>query len=258
MPELPDLQVFAKNLTLQLNGKKLERIQVHEAKQLDVDEKTLNRTLKTKSLSNVYRLGKQLYFDFGRDAILSMHLMLHGKLVIGNGKTPKHAIVSMDFQSGITLTLTDFQKAANIHLNPERPKSVDALSADVTASWLSEQLQNSRAAIKNVLMDQHIISGIGNAYADEILWHARIAPQSIASKIPQKQLTKLAGSIKETLTDAEKQIQKAKPDIISGEFRDFLAVHGSKKGKSPTGRTILKTRVGGRTTYYTEEQQLYR
>ena len=104
-------------------------------------------------------------------------------------------------------------------------------------------------------MDQHIIRGIGNAYADEILWAARISPLSASSKIPADKIKKLLSSIKSVLKNAEKQILKAEPDKISGELRDFLKVHNSKKKKSPTGGEILIITLNSRKTYYTDEQE---
>jgi formamidopyrimidine-DNA glycosylase len=82
-------------------------------------------------------------------------------------------------------------------------------------------------------MDQHVIRGIGNAYADEILWDAGISPFSISNKIPGKKIDALVKSIKSVLKEAEKEIVKRDPGIISGEVRDFLKIHNAKKTHSP-------------------------
>ena len=107
------------------------------------------------------------------------------------------------------------------------------------------------------MLDQKNIRGIGNAYTDEILWEAGISPLSICNKIPDNKIKALAKSIKEVLEDAENQIKKAQPDIISGEVRDFLKIHNSKKKESPTGGKIHNKMVNSRITYYTDEQELY-
>ena len=109
-----------------------------------------------------------------------------------------------------------------------------------------------------MLLDQKIIKGIGNAYADEILWDAGISPFSVSNKIPADKLKALAASIKTILNNAEKQIKKSHPDIIKGEVRDFLLIHNSKKKTSPGGAQILQKEIGGRKTYYTNEQELYK
>ncbi|MCL4638196.1 MULTISPECIES: Fpg/Nei family DNA glycosylase [Olivibacter] len=257
MPELPDLEVFSRNLTRILKGKKLERIHVHEHKKVSVPEKELKEALEKRELKKVYRLGKQLYFDFGKNTLLSLHLMLHGKLVYTNEENPKYALLSLKFEKAQTLFITDFQKMAHIQLNPKRTASVDALSDDLHVERLYMILQNSKAIIKTLLMDQHIIGGIGNAYADEILWEAKIAPQSIANKIPKEKVSELVESIKEVLLQAEKMILKEHPDIISGEIRDFMKVHRVKAKEDPQGNPIRTEKIGGRTTYFTDRQHVY-
>ena len=123
---------------------------------------------------------------------------------------------------------------------------------------MKTRLAKSKAVVKSVLLDQHIIRGIGNAYADEILWDAGISPFSISNKIPAAEVKALMKSIKSVLQHAEKSIVKSHPDIISGEIRDFMLIHNSKKDKSPTGAPIQVKSVGARKTYYTDEQKLFR
>jgi formamidopyrimidine-DNA glycosylase len=258
MPELPDLQVFSRNLTRALKGETLERVELSASRKVDVSEKELDQALKGKKLAEVSRVGKQLCFDFGKDAQLFMHLMLHGKLILQDQseEPPKYVIADLWLGKKV-LYLTDFQKAAHLLLNPQGSQAVDALSDELTPKWLVGKLEKSRAKIKSLLMDQKVIAGIGNAYADEILWKARINPESIAGKIPADVVKTLSSTIGKVLTDAEKAIVKEHPDIIAGEIRDFLEIHNSKKEKSPGGAKILTATVGGRKTYYTQEQKLY-
>ncbi|WP_353718664.1 DNA-formamidopyrimidine glycosylase family protein [Dyadobacter sp. 676] len=259
MPELPDLQVFARNLTKTLKGSKLEKVTLLHTSKVKVSKKELNEVLSGKKLREVRRVGKQLCFDFAKNAQLLMHLMLHGKLVLEarNAEPPKHVIAELRFDNN-TLYLTDFQKAAHLLLNPESSRAVDALSDELTASWLTAKLERSRAKIKSILMDQKVIAGIGNAYADEILWKAKINPESIAGKIPDDVVRKLSSVIGQVLKRAEDAIVKKHPDIISGEIRDFLEIHNPNKERSPGGAEILTATVGGRKTYYTDEQKLYK
>ncbi|HEX8041368.1 MAG TPA: hypothetical protein VF490_19610, partial [Chryseosolibacter sp.] len=119
-----------------------------------------------------------------------------------------------------------------------------------------ETLHGSKARIKQLMMDQNVIRGIGNAYADEILWHARISPFSVSNKIPGEAIKRLAKSVRSVLTKAIKTILKNYPGMITGEVRDFMAVHNAKKRHSPTGVKI-KVDKTGRSTYYTDEQKLY-
>jgi len=127
----------------------------------------------------------------------------------------------------------------------------------ITLNYLSEKLGKTKTPVKTVLMDQKVLRGIGNAYADEILWYAKISPFSASNKIPADKVEVLAKSIKSVLEDAEKEILKANPDIISGEVRDFLIVHQPRKKTTPQGKTILQKEVSSRKTYYTDEQELF-
>lgn len=183
-----------------------------------------------------------------------MHLMLHGRLSWFEEKnTQKYTLAEFHFANGINLALTDFQSNARISLNPEKSSVPDALSKQATTAFWKKILQ-SKATIKNLLLDQHIIRGIGNAYADEILWEAGISPFSRSDKIPATKIAAFAKAVKSVLKMAEKKIMKAEPDIIGGEIRDFMVIHNAKKKKSPSGGTIKIKTAGGRKTYYTEEQ----
>lgn len=259
MPELPDLQVFSRNLSQKLVGKKVKKLYAINKKKLKVTEQKLRKSIEGAKLSSVYREGKELHFAFDNGHILGLHLMLRGGLHFFDGKNDKKfAIVELLFTDGSGLAMTDYQGQATPTLDPKPPAAEDALSEKVDFKFLKEKLNNSRAAIKNFLLDQKKIRGIGNAYADEILWQARISPFSAGQSIPDPQLKKLAKAIKSVLIKAEKSIVTSHPGIISGEVRDFLDIHNAKKSHSPAGGKILVKKNGARKTYYTEEQELFR
>src|SRR5688500_9857342 len=259
MPELPDLQVFSRNLTKTFVGKTLEQIKVPVSKRLNVSIPKLKSTLEGQKLTAINRVGKELYFEFKDGNILALHLMLRGKLyAFEETNEEKYTIIELHFSDGSGLVMTDFQGQATPTLNPEERDAPDALSKKMTLNFLKEQLAKSKAVIKNLLLDQHVIRGVGNAYADEILWDAGISPFSISNKIPVTAVKALAKSIKKVLRQAEKSIIKSHPDIISGEIRDFMLIHNSKKEKSPTGALIEVKSVGARKTYFTNEQKLFK
>jgi formamidopyrimidine-DNA glycosylase len=257
MPELPDLQVFSHNLDKKLAGKTVKEVNVHKAPKLNVTHNELQSTLQGQKLSSVYRDGKELFFKFSKGDVLGLHLMLHGKLFLFEGKSDnKYPIIELIFTDDTGLILTDFQGIAAPTLNPEAKDSPDALSPDAGLDYLKQKLGKTKTNVKTVLLDQKIIRGIGNAYADEILWDAGISPFSASNKIPDDKVKDLVKSIHSVLKDAEQQIIKSNPDIIAGEVRDFMLIHNSKKKTSPKGAEIL-VKEGSRKTYYTEEQELY-
>ncbi len=257
MPELPDLQVFSANLNKTLKGKTITKVDIPVTQKLNVSAAELKKALTGQSIKKVYREGKQLHISFSNDDILALHLMLNGNMhLFEKTNHNKHTILALSFDDDTGLALTDWQSAATVTLNPEPNKVPDALSKEIDFQFLKELLQ-TRTAIKKLLLDQKKLRGIGNAYADEILWDAGIAPSSISNKIPDDYVKALEKSIKKVLTDAEKQILKTNPDIISGEVRDFMIVHNFKKTHTPTGALIKHETTGGRKTYYTDEQILF-
>ncbi len=258
MPELPDLQVFSTNLTRVLKGKKLKTINIRNAKKLKTPARTLKRALEGRVLGEVVRDGKELHFLFKDGTVLGLHLMLRGKLSwFKERNDQKFTIAEMIFDKADSLAISDYQGQAALTLNPEVKDGIDALSKQANFRLLKNKLSKSKAAVKNVLLDQKFIRGIGNAYADEILWEAGISPFSSSNKIPDEKIKALDKSIKAVLTKAEKTIRKNHPDIITGEVRDFLAVHNSKRETTPRGERILVDESGSRRTYYTAEQTLF-
>lgn len=258
MPELPDLNVFAKNIDKELAGKKVEEIDIKNKSKLKVPVSELKKEIEGSKLKKVYREGKELHYEFSNGNILGMHFMLHGGLEILDGKNDKkNTIVEIHFEKDKILVLTDYQGAANIALNPELKDAPDALSEEVDYKFLKEKLSKKKTTIKAFFLDQKNIRGIGNAYADEILWESKIHPESKCNKIPDEKVKALTKNIRSVLKDAEKQILKMNPDIISGEERSFLKIHNSKKKESPGGAKIHNKMVNSRITYYTDEQELY-
>lgn len=212
MPELPDLNVFAKNLDKKLAGKKVEKIKVDNKSKLKVPVSELEKAIEASQLKKVYREGKELHFEFSNGNILGLHLMLHGNLNLFEGRNEKkNTIIEIHFDDGSGLALTDYQGAANATLNPVVKDSPDALSGEVNYRFLKEKLSKKKSTIKAFLLDQNMIRGIGNAYADEILWESGIHPESKGNKIPEEKIKALAKDIKSVLKDAEKTNPQDQP-----------------------------------------------
>jgi formamidopyrimidine-DNA glycosylase len=258
MPELPDLQAFSKNLTTKLKGKKVMALRFPYTKKLKIPATKFSNAIEGAKIENIRRVGKELYFEFDNGNVVSLHLMLRGNMYLFDKKhEQRFPIVEFYFNDSTGLVMTDFQGQANATLNPEERDSPDAMSKDVNFKFM-KALLSRKASVKNVMLDQKLIRGIGNAYADEILWDAGISPFSVSNKIPDEKIKMLVKSIRSVMTKAEKSILKSNPDIITGEVRDFLPIHNSKKKTSPTGAEIKIEVVGGRKTYYTNEQKLYK
>ena len=257
MPELPDLELFSRNLTNIFAGDTVSDVEVFKHNKVHPSAVGLHNAIVGQSLTRVFREGKELWFQFSNDRVLAIHLMLRGKFIHTDTPVEKAAIIALEFEASGCLVLVDPLGWANVTLDPPKPAAPDAL--DVDLQYLQERLsqEKSRRTIKSFLLDQKILRGIGNAYADEILWDARISPESLCGKIPDEAVQALFVSIKRVLNNAVEELKRATPDAISGEYREFLAVHNKSRSVTPTGAEIKIKKVAGKKTYYTNEQILY-
>jgi len=254
MPEIPDIEVFSRNLHKVFARKQLLKVKVLNGKKLPDTAKALSKSLEGKLLKRIFRSGKEFRFEFEDGTLLGLHLMLTGDMFIFEEKNDHHSvIVELYFEGNKNLTLTDRMKNAFIKLDPVDKAGVDALELDFKNL---KSIFNRKTTVKNIFLDQDLIRGIGNGYSDEILWEARISPYSVASAIPDDKIRELVKIIPRVLNEAADKIDKAYPGRINDEVKEFLKIH-RREGKSPTGHTIHIDTKGSRKTYYTDEQVLY-
>jgi formamidopyrimidine-DNA glycosylase len=258
MPELPDLTVFAESLHKLVRNKEIREAVYHRTKRLNVEPEAFSRALQGHKIAEVARVGKALLFKLDSGDSFLVHLMLSGgfKGVMKGDEVPS-AILTVSFSDGQSLVLFDPRGLATITMNPDlEGGAVDAL--EVTRENLDVLIEKKpKVTIKELLIDQSLIAGIGNAYSDEILWHAKISPKSIAGQIPEKARAQLVTAIHEVLKNATDYLRKT-PGLMSGEVREHLAVHNPKAKQSPSGAAILTEEVAKKKTYYTEEQVFYK
>lgn len=256
MPEIPDLNIFSANLTKRLVGKSLTAIHILVSRKIKTTEVDFDAALTGQVLTAVKRIGKQLFFEFGQNHILGLHLMLYGSMHWYEGKNEnKFTIVELLFSDGTGLAITDWQKSVMLTLDPVISPVPDAMQ--MPDGYLQSALKKSAKPIKTVLTDGKTVQGIGNAYVDEILYAAKISPFSKANKIPESNIEILSQAIRGVLTDAENHILSLFPDTITEKERDFLQVHRPKQALTLNGEPILKAELDKRKTYYTGSQQLF-
>ncbi len=120
MPELPDLQVFSRNLNKALSGKTLKKVTAVNAKKLKATGTELQKALEKQQLIKVERIGKELHFQFANGSVLGLHLMLHGELFLFKStNNHKNTIIELTFDDDTGLTLTDYSGLATPALNPK-------------------------------------------------------------------------------------------------------------------------------------------
>lgn len=258
MPELPDLDAYAKNLEKTVSGKTVKEVVIYKLGKLNVGKKEINQALVSSKLTNFQRSGKEMLLLFDNENVVSIHLMLEGKFNITSDiDSINFRMFALDLD-GEYLVISDPRGWAKMELNPEPSPTPDAMSSDFSLEYFLGKLKEKKTKnIKALLIDQDIIRGIGNAYVDEILWEAKVSPESKAGRIPEAVAERLYSAIGEVLSRSVDEIFKVSPDVINGEVRDFMRVHSKEKEVCPNGFAIQTKKIASKTTYYTEEQEVY-
>lgn len=260
MPELPDLYVYAKNLSKHLLNKKITNIMTFNEKKINTTSSKFIESLKDSQLTEIKQDGKEIKFILSNGNTFYVHLMLMGKFSLEQTINPLlyNKIASIFIEDNHVLTISDEQHYAKIDLNPPPKPAPDAFSTDFDYTYFfSLVLSSSRKNIKSLLLDQKSIRGIGNAYADEILYNAEISPKSKTGKIPEDRIEILYNQIKETLQWGIDSIIYNTPNIITGETRSFMKVHNRRRKQTTKGERIIVEKVVSKKTYYTYAQKLY-
>lgn len=256
MPEIPDLNIFSSNLSKHLVGKTLIEIHILIPRRIKTPEADFKAALEGQLLTEIKRVGKQLYLEFTNGHVLGLHLMLYGSMHwYQKTNKEKFTIAEMLFSDDLGLAITDWQKSVMLTLDPEISQVPDALK--LPKGYLESALKKNTKHIKTALTEGKVVQGIGNAYVDEILYAAKISPYSIAAKIPAAKVKVLEKVIPTVLSEAENHILKNFPDTITEKERDFLQVHRPKQTETLSGEPILKAEIDKRKTYYTAGQQLF-
>jgi len=259
MPELPDLENFKENIFNRLTSKRLAGLEAFNPRKVRASNLALPDSYIGRDLAGIERFGKELVFDFGGQTIAA-HLMLNGQISIVPQEAAaaiRYKIFAMRFERE-TLVFSDMGGLCTIRYMPPPDKTPDAFGEAFTLEcFLKTARAKSRMNVKAFLIDQKIVKGIGNAYADEILYAARISPHCLVGSIPEESLIALYQAIGTVLHDAIASIKRIAPDIISGEERSFLKVHTWKTKRTETGYPIKVEYIASKKTYYTEEQVLY-
>jgi formamidopyrimidine-DNA glycosylase len=258
MPELPDLEAYSKNIEKNVSNKAVKEVIIYKLGKLNVSKKEINDVLVSTKVTTCRRDGKEMLLFFDNGQVVSVHLMLEGKFnVTSDIESVNFKMFAFDF-GDMFLVISDPRGWAKMELSPEESTTPDALSADFTFEYFDGKIKEKKSKnIKAFLIDQDIVRGIGNAYVDEILWEAKISPASKAGRIPDDVVQRLYEAIRTVLTMSVQEILKINPDVVNGEIRDFMRVHRKDKGKCPNGYSINSKKIASKTTYYTEEQEVF-
>lgn len=267
MPELPEVETVRQGLKLKVLGKIIKDVNIYHDGIIEYPSvKEFRDKIKNQKIHDIDRYGKWLMFILD-DYYLLSHLRMEGKYNIRtNGdKLDKHEHVVFIFDDDSELRYKDVRKFGKMHLikkeeikikGPLIELGLEPWDKLLTVQYLKDKYSKKRLPIKSVLLDQNIIVGIGNIYADEILFLCGINPLTKAKDLEDNKLLSIIDNTKIVL---EKAIKEGGTTIrsyssvngIHGMFQQELNVHTKEGEKCPKcSNRIKKIKVGGRGTYY--------
>lgn len=268
MPELPEVESVRRQLEPLLVGRRLERVEIMDGRLVrPYDPVEVAAELEGERVAAVERRGKYLVVRFETGRVLLIHLRMTGGLVYarrGDLKDDPHRRAVVRLDDGSDVAYLDVRRFGTwLLLEPgEAEPYLDArvgaepLETVFTAAHLGERLTGRRAPVKAALLDQRTLAGMGNIYADEALWRARIHPLRPAGSLDRAELRRLHRGVRAALAQGiARQGSTLRdyrlPDGAGGTMQDELRVYG--RDGEPCGRCgapIAKTRVAGRGTWF--------
>jgi formamidopyrimidine-DNA glycosylase len=249
MPEIADLEAIKAVLQTRIVGRAVQAVSVYKPfviRSLTGEE--IQRAVLDQTVTAVHRRGKYLIFRLARHSLV-IHPMLNGRFQLCKPETRRSAdtIFTLSLSSGEELRYLDDKSMGMVYLAREEEygaiprfadQGPDALDPDLTYETFRTRLKQHHGEIKGILTNARFIAGIGNAYADEILFSAGIYPFRKRKSLTEDEIQKLYRSIKEVLQEAMAVVKERMGDNIHLKIRDFLKVHGRAGSACP--------RCGGR------------
>jgi formamidopyrimidine-DNA glycosylase len=278
VPELPEVESLRRDLEATLVGRTIASVDVRLAKQVVAPTGSTVDDLVGRRIERVWRRAKFLIFDLSDGVALVFHLRLAGQLVhrdaggrtLAEGGHPVPAFgaelphrsthVIFELDDGSRLYLTDIRQFGRVWILPEAGVAPllgqaklgpEPLDPGFTLDVLRERLaRRRRMPLKPALLDQQVVGGIGNIYADEIIFESRLTPATRVGDLDEAALARLHAAIQSVLGFA---VREGVAEILNGKAsttRDFPRVHGRAGQPCPAcGSTVVKAQFAGRGTY---------
>ena len=271
MPEIAEVETVRNTLKKQILGKKIKKVNVLYDKMIESNVNDFKIKLIGQEFVDILRRGKWLIFETN-DYYLLSHLRMEGKYFLKSTGDPivKHEHVIFTFEDDSDLRYHDTRKFGRMNLiNKEELISVEAVKKQgiepgdisLTGEYLIEKLKNKRLPMKTLLLDQTIISGLGNIYADEVLFRAKVNPLKSGKDLSIEEAQKIVRAAEEVIKEAIEMggttIKSYTSSLgVTGRFQQKLMVHKREGEECKECGTIIKRiKVGGRSTYYCENCQ---
>ena len=271
MPEIAEVETVRNTLKKRILNKKIKDVKIIYEPIIESDKNNFKKDLVEKSFIDIKRRGKWLIFET-EDRYLLSHLRMEGKFFIKDSTEDinKHEHIIFRFFDNTDLRYHDTRKFGRMNLIKKeelekteciKKQGLEPGDKKLTSSYLLEKFKNKRLPIKTVLLDQTIISGLGNIYVNEVLFYARINPLREARSIKEEEASLIVKGSKEIIDEAIKMggttIKSYTSSLgVTGRFQQKLKVHKKEGEPCPRcGKPIKNIKIGGRSSYFCETCQ---
>lgn len=258
MPELPEVEMYKRYADSTMLHSKITKIEVADKKLIKVSENTLEKYILGREFKSTKRIGKYLFVETTGDKLMVVHFGMTGswKYFKDLEDTPKYSKVLFHFTNGFKMSYISKRKFGWIDLansieefQKDHNLGKDALH--LSENEFLESLENRKAPIKSILLNQDTMAGVGNWMADDILYQSQIHPETRANELTEPEKKKIYDKVQRVCKVAIEN------EAHYEDFpKDFLIHNRKKTGKCyHTGADIVKITVGGRGTFYSPEWQ---
>jgi formamidopyrimidine-DNA glycosylase len=271
LPELPEVETIRRQLAPHLEGRRLTKVEILDPRWTrPAPPRAVARELQGLLVTRIGRSGKYLIWDLAGGLHLLIHLRMTGALLYDPDPATPHSRARFELDDGHRLFYVDprrFGTAHLVHGADERDAylherlGIEPLTPEFTTEHLREIARGRKAPIKSFILDQRRIAGVGNIYADEALFRAKLHPLRPAGTLKRPQLDELRKGIEESLLAGIESKGASIDDFrhvdgARGSFQDRFLVHRREGEPCPRcGTPIRKMWVGGRGTYVCEHCQ---
>lgn len=254
MPELPEVEHAARRLRRATRGRAITALRALHPSQRRSLGRTAPARAKGRRIVGVERLGKHQFIHLDDGSALVVHFRLDGDWEFGRdgAAPPRHARVILDLDDGTRVALVDPRALSTVRwyaadAHPDLGLGPDAEDEAVTATTLRAALARKRGPIKPALLDQRLLAGVGNIYAAEACWHARIDPRRSAASLSLAQVRRLLAGLRKALRDGH---------VNAGAYRSgertvpFKVYDREGERCRRCGAAVRRIVQGGRSTYF--------
>ncbi len=266
MPEIAEVETVRNTLKSMILNKKIVDVNIIYPKIIESNISDFKNILIGRKFVDIDRIGKWLMFDLN-DYYLLSHLRMEGKYFVkkSTDEIIKHEHIIISFDDGTDLRYHDTRKFGRMNLVKKsdidrveaiKKQGIEANSDKLTKEYLYDKIHKKNIPIKSLLLDQTIISGLGNIYANEVMFDARINPNKLGKDISLKECDLIVKASKKIIDAAIKDggttIKSYTSSLgVTGRFQQHLMVHKRERQECKVCGTLIENiKIGGRSTYF--------